>query len=71
MFLFVFLLTLAVILEFFSAKCLIFNDIFCFQLNVWIYPEGTRNPAGGLLPFKKGAFHLAIQAQVILFHYRY
>ncbi|XP_067397929.1 1-acyl-sn-glycerol-3-phosphate acyltransferase beta isoform X2 [Emydura macquarii macquarii] len=32
--------------------------------NVWVYPEGTRNGNGDLLPFKKGAFHLAIQAQV-------
>ena len=32
--------------------------------SVWLMPEGTRNQSGeGLLPFKKGAFHMAIQAQ--------
>lgn len=36
------------------------------QVKVWVYPEGTRNCTGDFLPFKKGAFHLAIQAQVMV-----
>jgi lysophosphatidate acyltransferase len=34
------------------------------RLNVWILPEGHRNDKPEMLPFKKGAFHLAIAAQV-------
>ncbi|HEX5855938.1 MAG TPA: lysophospholipid acyltransferase family protein [Thermoanaerobaculia bacterium] len=33
-------------------------------LRVWMAPEGHRNQGPEMLPFKKGAFHLAIAAQV-------
>lgn len=35
-----------------------------FQLKMFIYPEGTRNSNRGLLPFKRGAFKMAIIGQV-------
>ena len=35
-------------------------------INIWLFPEGTRSQDLGILPFKKGPFHMAIKAQVPL-----
>jgi lysophosphatidate acyltransferase len=42
------------------------QHLIVFQQSVWIFPEGTRSYADSpiMLPFKKGAFHFAIQAGV-------
>ncbi len=34
------------------------------KMLIWVFPEGTRNLGQGLLPFKKGAFQMAIAAGV-------
>lgn len=34
------------------------------NLSIWMFPEGTRSKGRGLLPFKMGAFHIALQAKV-------
>ncbi|SUO95478.1 lysophospholipid acyltransferase family protein [Suttonella ornithocola] len=51
-----------------SAKALkvIERKIHEKQLSIWIFPEGTRNFARGLLPFKTGAFRLAAKAGVAI-----
>lgn len=34
------------------------------DIKIWVYPEGKRFSDGAIHPFKKGAFHAAIHAQV-------
>ena len=40
------------------------RDRLARRVSVMIFPEGTRSRTDELLPFKDGAFHLAIQARV-------
>lgn len=42
------------------------NEMQKYKQSVYMFPEGTRSYylEPGFLPFKKGAFHLAVQAKV-------
>jgi 1-acyl-sn-glycerol-3-phosphate acyltransferase len=42
------------------------RDVMAHGTHVWIAPEGTRSLTGELLPFKKGAFHLAFEAEMLI-----
>ncbi|WP_199611155.1 1-acylglycerol-3-phosphate O-acyltransferase [Flocculibacter collagenilyticus] len=42
------------------------NKIKDNKLSIWMFPEGTRSYGKGLLPFKTGAFHTAVQADVAM-----
>jgi lysophosphatidate acyltransferase len=50
----------------FARSALMRNIYQLMQVSLWVFPEGTRSSseAPNLLPFKKGAFHLAVQAGV-------
>jgi 1-acyl-sn-glycerol-3-phosphate acyltransferase len=43
------------------ARC---REVLSSKVSVMIFPEGTRSPTANLLPFKDGAFRLAIDAGV-------
>lgn len=36
------------------------------QAKICMFPEGTRHQGNQLLPFKKGAFHIAIESQAAI-----
>lgn len=40
------------------------KDLKSKNIKLWVFAEGTRRNTGEIHPFKKGAFHAAIKAQV-------
>ncbi|MGF1755001.1 1-acylglycerol-3-phosphate O-acyltransferase [Vibrio makurazakiensis] len=40
------------------------NSLKGSDVSVWMFPEGTRSRGRGLLPFKTGAFHAAVGAEL-------
>lgn len=48
----------------FYCEIKIYNKIyFYFQRKLLLFPEGTRHSGDKLLPFRKGAFHVAMDAE--------
>ena len=43
------------------------ENTIAYQRTVALAPEGTRSKTGHLLPFKKGAFHLALEAKLPIY----
>ncbi|XP_054833608.1 1-acyl-sn-glycerol-3-phosphate acyltransferase alpha-like [Eublepharis macularius] len=47
-----------------SSMAAVADTVVRDNLRVWVFPEGTKNYYSAMLPFKKGAFDLAVKAQV-------